>query len=168
METRPRIKLTLSPFDKTLEWAGKVLLLLMWGLTIFALCTLPDIIPIHFNAAGQADNHGNKITLLVLPVLGTILYFGMTELNKYPHIFNYLTQITADNAERQYSMETRMLRFLKSAILLIFSMIILLTYLAATGSVNGLGAWFLPVILGIILLPTIILIIQSQTKKKLG
>jgi uncharacterized membrane protein len=165
METRPKIKLTLSPLDNKLELTSKIFLVVMWGLTIYTFLKLPTTIPIHFNASGQADNYGNKLTLLILPILSTIIYFGVTQLNKYPHIFNYMTKITEENATKQYSIATRMLRFLKLAIPIIFSLIIIFTYLTTIGVTNGLGFWFLPLTYGLLLIPTITSIIQSFKKK---
>ena len=165
METRPRIKLNLSPLDNKLELTSKIFLVFMWGLTIYTFLKLPTTIPTHFNASGQADDYGNKMTLLILPILATTIYFGLTQLNKYPHIFNYMTEINEDNAEKQYTIATRMLRFLKLAILIIFSVIILFTYLTSIGVTNGIGFWFLPLTFGLLLIPTIISISQSFKKK---
>ena len=165
METRPKLKLTLSLLDNKLELTSKIFLVAMWALTLYTFLKLPTTIPTHFNASGQADDYGNKLTLLILPILATIIYFGLTQLNKYPHIFNYMTKITDDNAQKQYTIATRMLRFLKLSILLIFSLIILFTYLTSIGVTNGLGFWFLPLTFGLLLTPTIISICQSFKKK---
>jgi uncharacterized membrane protein len=165
METRPKIKLTLSPLDNKLELASKMFLFVMWSLTLYTFLKLPTRIPTHFNVSGQADDYGNKLTLFVLPILATIIFFGLTQLNKHPHIFNYMTKITEDNAQKQYTIATRMLRFLKFAILVIFSLVILFTYLTTIGVTNGLGFWFLPLTFGLLLIPTIISINQSFKKK---
>jgi uncharacterized membrane protein len=137
----------------------------MWALTIYTFIKLPTTIPIHFNASGQADNYGNKLTLLILPILATTIYFGLTQLNKHAPILNYMTEITKDNAQKQYTIATRMLRFLKLAILVIFSLIVLFTYLTTIGVTNGLGFWFLPLTFGLLLIPTIISISQLFKKK---
>lgn len=165
METRPRIKLNLSPLDNKLELTSKVFLLIIWGLTIYFLLKLPTTIPTHFNASGQANHCGNKLTLLILPILATTIYFGLTQLNKYPHIFNYMTEINKENAEKQYTIATRMLRSLKLVIHIIISFDILITYLTSIGVTNGLGFWFLPLIFGFLLTPTIISLSQSFEKK---
>jgi uncharacterized membrane protein len=162
MEKRPRIKLTLSLLDKRIEWACKIFLVIIWGLTIFAILKLPAIVPVHFNFRGQPDDYGDKKTLLFLPLLGTIIYWGLSKLNKYPHVFNYMVKITEDNAHRQYTQATRVLRFLKLAILIIFSMIIVIVYLAATGVVKGPGGWFLPAVIALLLVPTIVFIVRSR------
>ncbi len=165
METKPKIKLTLSSIDKKLELICKIFLLVMWVIALYTFYRLPTTIPIHFNASGEPDDYGNKLILLILPVFATVIYWGVTKLNKYPHIFNYLTKITEDNAEMQYSIATKMLRFLKLAILIIFSLIILFTYLTTIGVTNGLGFWFLPFTYGLLLIPTIISISHSFKKK---
>lgn len=99
-----------------------------------------------------------------MPILATVIYIGLTALNKYPHIFNYMTTITEFNAQRQYALATRMLRFIKLAILIIFLLIILFTYLTVISVTNGLGSWFLPLALGLLLIPTFIFIGQSLKK----
>ena len=165
METRPKIKLILSKPDKNLELLSKLFLIIIWGLTLYTFLKLPTTIPTHFNASGQPDSYGNKTTLLILPALATIIYFGLTQLNKYPHIFNYMTKINEDNAEKQYTIATRMLRFLKLAVLILFSWIILFTYLTTIGVTNGLGFWFLPLMEGLLLIPVIISIAESFKKK---
>jgi uncharacterized membrane protein len=166
MNTRPKIKLTLSPLDNAFELSGKIFLLIIWGLTACVFFKLPATIPIHFNASGQVDNYGSKATLLILPVLGTLLYLGLAQLNKYPHIFNYVTDITEDNARKQYTIATRILRFIKLAILFVFSVIILFTYLTAIGVTKGLGFWFLPLVFVLFTVPTIVGISQSLKKKE--
>ncbi len=164
METRPNIKLTLLPIDRRLEALSKLLLVALWCLTFYSFIKLPPTIPTHFNVLGKPDKYGNKLSILILPVFATIVYVSLTILNKYPHIFNYPTAITEENAEKQYTIATRMLRFLKLAVLVIFSFITLATFLSTLGISNGLGVWFLPSTSGIILI-TIIVSIGQLLKK---
>jgi hypothetical protein len=79
---------------------------------------------------------------------------GLTALNRHPAVLNYVVDITPENAERQYRLATRMLRFLKLSIALIFAVVILFTYLTTKGQMNGLGAWFLPVVISFVIIPT--------------
>lgn len=147
METRPKIKLPLSPFDKILEITGKCVIMLLWILSIVAFFKMPDTVPTHFNASGQADNFGNKGTIFILPVIATIIFMGLTALNRYPHVFNYMTTITEENALHQYTIATRMLRVLKLMIVILFTAIVLLTYLNAIHAIEGLSKGFLPFII---------------------
>jgi len=166
-DTRPKIVLVPSKLDIALERSARGMLVVLWCLTIYSYLNLPMTIPIHFNAAGKANDFGNKATLFILPVLGTLIYIGLTQLNKYPHIFNYIPKITTENAPKQYALATRMIRFVKLAVLLIFTFINLLTWFAATGRAGGLGIWFLPVMLALLLVPIIVLMRQSLQKRNM-
>lgn len=166
MAARPKIKINLTQFDKVLEIGGIIFLIIMWILTTYNYFLSPHTVPIHFNLSGQPDGYGSKETLLLIPIIPTIIYLGLTQLNKFPHIYNYTTKITAENAKRQYTIATRMIRILKVSIVLIFTIDILSVLLMTLGMSVGLGAWFLPVTILILAVPTIYAIIQSQNKNK--
>ena len=165
MEKRPKYKLVLTITDKSLEIIGWLLIIAVWALTIINYSKLPSVIPIHYNLTGQADGFGGKGTIITLPIIATILFVGMTVLNRFPHIFNYPTTITKDNALRQYTNATRMIRVLKLIIVIIFGLIAYQTIQNATGQANGLGEWFLPLILALIHIPLIYFVVKSYRRK---
>ncbi|ADC66599.1 protein of unknown function DUF1648 [Ferroglobus placidus DSM 10642] len=45
-----------------------LLLVLIWVTSIYAYSTLPERVPVHFNASGKADSYGGKIIFLLLPL----------------------------------------------------------------------------------------------------
>ena len=153
MGTRPTPEIQSTQFDKWIEILGWVCLMMLWGITIFSYANLPEIIPTHFNASGQADDEGSKMILFFLPVIGTLIFVVLTVLNQYPHIFNYPVAITEANAQKQYNNAVRMLKVLKLIIAAVFSILVFLIYHAASPDNGSLGIWFLPVVLGIILIP---------------
>jgi len=158
---RPKHKLIPSTADKLLEVFGWLILIVLWGYTISHYSSLPDTIPTHFNAAGEADGFGSKASLIGLPVIATLLFIGLTVLNRYPHSFNYPTTITEDNALRLYTLATRMLRYLKLVLLVVFGGIEFMTIQHASGKGAGLIAWFLPLTLVLIFLPLIYFVVKS-------
>ncbi len=167
METeRPKIKLIPTNADMLVELLGWIVLLTIWGWTFTYYSSLPDTIPTHFNAAGEADGFGTKVSLIALPVIATLLFIGLTVLNRYPHIFNYPTSITQDNALRQYTLGTRILRYLKLVLVLVFGGIEFMTIQNATGKGAGLGAWFLPLTLVLVFLPLIYFVVKSVQANK--
>jgi len=161
MNERPKIKLELTATDKAFEILGWIFILAVWVLTITNYTNLPDTIPTHYNGAGQADGFGGKESILALPLIATVLYVGLTILSKFPHVFNYPTNITVDNALRHYTNATRMIRFLKFIIVVIFGLISLQTIRNANGQSSGLGVWFLPLTLGLIFIPMTYFIVKS-------
>lgn len=167
MNERPKIKLELTTFDKTLEILGWICIFAIWVLTFTNYTNLPDTIPIHYNGAGQADGFGGKGNILTLPLIATVLFIGLTILNKFPHVFNYPIDITPDNAFRQYKNATRLIRYLKFIIVVIFGLIALQTIRNVNGQTNGLGVWFLPLALVLIFIPLTYFLIKSfKTTKK--
>lgn len=139
MRERPKIKLELTTLDKTLEILGWASILAIWVLTLTNYTNLPNIIPIHYNGAGQADGFGGKGNIITLPLIATVLFVGLTILNKFPHGFNYPTNITADNALSQYTNATRWIRFLKLIVVVVFGLIALQTIRSVGGEVRELG-----------------------------
>jgi uncharacterized membrane protein len=166
MKERPKLKLELTLVDKTFEIVGWILIFAVWGLTITNYTSLPDTIPIHFNGSGQADGFGGKENIFTLPLIASILFFGLTILNKFPHIFNYPTNITLDNALSQYTNATRLIRYLKIIVVVIFGLITYMTIQNANGHADGLGIWFLPLTLGLIFIPLTYFVVKSIKTKK--
>ena len=164
-EERPKITLIPTTADKLVDLLGWIILLALWALTITHYSTLPDTIPTHFNGAGEADGFGSKASIIGLPFIATLLFILLTILNRYPHIFNYPSPVTQDNALRLYTLATRMLRYLKLVLLVVFGGIGFMTVQHATGKAAGLGVWFLPLTLVLTFLPLIYFVVKSVQKK---
>jgi len=165
MEKRPRIKIERTSLDKVVDLAGWLVLAGLWLMILLNYADLPDTIPTHFNAAGKADDYGNKSTIFMLPVIATILYAGMTRLNLFPHIFNFPTKITAENALGQYTNSTQMMRYVKLVIVFLFTIIVFKTMQTAIGKSDGLGIWFLPLVLVLALAPFVVYLLRFYRAK---
>ena len=108
------------------------------------------------------------LNILALSIISTLIFIGLTVLNKYPQLFNYPSEITKENALYQYTNASRMIRFLKFIIMIIFGLIIFKTTQNANGNTDGLGTWFLPLTMGMIFIPIIYFLINTNKKKKNG
>jgi len=151
MMNRLRITIRRKPIDWVIELIGIVGLIILIGLPIIYFGKLPDIIPVHFGFNGQPDGFGTKNVIWMMPVLGGMLYLGMSLLNKHPHIFNYPQKVTEDNAERLYKTATRMMRILNALVACIFAYITFAIIQTALGNHNGLGTMFMIIFLIVIL-----------------
>lgn len=161
---RPKIKPRLTAIDKVVEMSGRVLMLLLWVLCIFFYTQLPETIPIHFNAAGVVDNYGNKITIFLLPFIGTFVFALLSILNNYPEIFNYPVTITEENAEEEYGMATGLLRSMNLGIAVLFIIISCCFYFAAVG--NEVSMWLVITPIILFTLPVVVYIIKATRTKK--
>ena len=166
MSDRPRIKLKLTITDKLIEFLAFLGLVILWMLTFSGYSNLPEIIPTHFNGSGEVDAYGSKDTLFALPIIATVLFTGLTILNKFPHLFSYPTEITLENAEKQYYIAAKLMRFLKLVVIIIFTLIVYKTQETVTGKSEGLGTWFLPLTLGLTFVPILFYLIESFRNQK--
>jgi len=165
MEAKPKLKLKLTILDYLIEILGLLLFSSTWIFIISIYNSLPDIIPIHYNAFGTADNFGKKWMILSLPIVSTVLFIGLTLLNYFPESFNYPTKINEDNALIQYTYATRLIRYLKLVIVFIFGILLYQTTRYPLNKNDGLGIWFLPLFLGLIFIPLIFYVLKSVKSK---
>jgi uncharacterized membrane protein len=164
---RPVIVLQPQMADKWLDRMALILLLAIIAVATYSCMKLPAIVPVHFNAAGNPDSYGSKYTLIFLPVLAVLVYFFLGFLNRYPHWFNYLQQITEDNAETQYRQSTRLLRLLRLNVMMIFLLVLICSYLAGAGRLPRLPGFILPLILVLAMGPVFFYLAKSLgTSKK--
>ncbi|HOG67324.1 MAG TPA: DUF1648 domain-containing protein [Bacteroidales bacterium] len=124
-ENRPIVHIKFTRNDYISESLSIIAFLAMWLLTFYAIviASLPDTIPIHFNLKGTPDGYGKKLNLLITPLVSTVIYIGMTIINRYPHLFNYPVKINEKNAVEQYLLATRIIRLIKLVIMLLFFII---------------------------------------------
>lgn len=73
--------------------------------------------------------------------------------------------MTLENAEKNYTRSTRLLRTVKLAILIIFLMIVIQTVEISKINETNLSIWLLPFSLALIFIPIIIFFIQSKRNK---
>jgi hypothetical protein len=138
------------PYTSTevaLEVIAMAGLLLICALTLLFWASLPAVIPTHFDFSGVPDAWGGKESLLIFPVMSLALYGLLTLVNRYPHKFNYLWPITAQNAPDQYRLAHALLVWLKLEVVLLFAYLEWLTLQTALGQTAGLGLLFLPLTL---------------------
>ena len=162
---RPKVKPILQPIDYVLEIISIVGVISLWIQYVYYYKLLLDKIPVHFNFSGEADDWGSKNTLLVYPIIGTVLYVGFALLRKHPWLFNYPVPITIDNAERQYCWANRMLRFAILSVMLVENFIVFDTFQIAHTKKGFSGLWLILIIILGVLLPAIMLIKKSFQNK---
>lgn len=58
---------------------------------------IPELIPGHYNSAGEIDRWGSKSEILVPPIVGIIMYIGLSVVTLFPSIWNVPCEITDRN-----------------------------------------------------------------------
>lgn len=144
---RPKISLPMTSINIIAEILS---ILIMIGTVIIAITSwakLPQTIPTHFNATGQIDGYGSRTSIFILLPITILMYTGLTILEKFPHVYNYVVEINAVNAKKQYLLARSFIKFLKLEIIMLFSYIEYAIISSALNNKLTLGAWFLPITL---------------------
>ena len=129
-----------------IQTATWVILILFWIMVLYHYPNLPETIPTHYNAMGEADAEGSKSTILYLPLVASLLVLGMGAIKR----------IKVDESAQQepafiYAM--RMLAVLRCTIPLLFAGISYQSIQIAFHKTSSLGVFFMPISLAIIFIP---------------
>ena len=61
-------------------------LLLQWGLVASVFPDLPDRVPRHFDASGQADAWGPRMMVWSLPIVNVAIFVLLGVVSRLPHL----------------------------------------------------------------------------------
>jgi uncharacterized membrane protein len=150
--------------EKMIEMLALAGVVLLWAYPARHYGMLPDTIPVHFNGMGEADGFGSKAFIWFLPAIGTLIIPGLLLLSRFPHKLNYPVKITPENAERQYGLATRLVRYMALSVVTIFNLIIIKMVKMAESGSSKQDPWFLPVILILVLGPVIYFVFKMIQK----
>jgi uncharacterized membrane protein len=153
MKKRPKLVIEKSTSDKLIELINWLLLMAIWMIPILAYADLPDEIPMRFDSLGNVSTSGKKVTLFLLPIIGTFTFLLIYIIGKYPHTHNYMVTITEENAPDYYTISTKMLRYVNLSICLTFLIIMHQIIEIATNGTNSLGGWFILLLILIVFAP---------------
>lgn len=163
---RPKIKIPLETLDVIVEFTTLAVLIILWSYMVISYASLPEIVPTHFNGNGEVDGTGGKSSVWFLMAIATVITLGIHILTKYPHIHNYLVEITAKNAAYHYKKSSRLLRFVNLFTLLLMSYVAYSVVATAMGKQVILGSSFIYIIIGFsVVMPTLLIIYMSKNKK---
>lgn len=113
-------------------------LLFLWGFTVVHFHDLPKEIPIHFNAKGVPDSYATRIHSWGIPLIATFLFFTLN----FP-----LRRMGIETHEK------KVLFWMQVILMVIFCYIQYQSFLVALKRSAGLGTWFLPLTIFLMLIP---------------
>ena len=135
-------------------------------LMIFKFGSLPESIPINYNAMGEPTDWGGKSSLILIYCIDLIMYIGLTVLERFPQVYNYPVSITEENIRKQYFLARLLITTLKLSMVVIFLMIIASDFQTNTEESHLLmGEYFIFFALAITFIPIIIYFILSIRNK---
>jgi len=81
---------------------------------------LPDRIPVHFDAAGNANGWGPPSTLVLLPMVAAGIYLLITVISLLPTGIRSAANLTVESRERIQAVTRQMLAWIKAEIVSLF------------------------------------------------
>lgn len=134
------MKMKYSKFQLILEIIGAMILTALFIYIVKNWGDIPGKIPGHYNALGVVDRWGNKNEILILPIIGGIIYLGLTIVTFFPEIWNVPATQTEENKKAVYRCVKTMVIALKVEMIGVFFYI---TFYSANSW--GLPIMFLPI-----------------------
>lgn len=131
---RPKIHIEKTLLEKFANIVGIAGILVMVLLVALNWSNLPDTVPTHFNAAGDADGWGSKYTLLILPVIAVFSHILLEVVERKPHTHNYPVRFREENAPLFYAESVKIINLTKNIMAVMFAYI---TYHIVQGALNG-------------------------------
>ncbi len=112
---------------------------------------LPERIATHFNEAGVANGFGAKGTLWVLVGIAVLLYVVLTVVGSLPGVVNLKRPLAPEREKAVLAESMAMVGWVKVEVCWMFAYLCLAMARNGMGMQAGLGWWFLPVTLVVVL-----------------
>jgi len=121
----PNIRVPRTIIDKVLEAIALFFLIMIWVTVAILYSKLPNIIPIHFNAAGEPNDWGGKFHLFILAGIATFTMVLVGLSAYFPlRSINMRITLTEQNLIPQTVLASRFLRALNILVGLLFIFIV--------------------------------------------
>ncbi|MEM9849084.1 MAG: DUF1648 domain-containing protein [Bacteroidota bacterium] len=146
---RPKLELERSETERLFDALTIGGLVLLVALPLLHYGSLPETVPSHFGPDGQADGWSKKIVVWIIPAIGILLAVLMFYLTKIPHLYNYMQEITPENAAQQYQRGRTLIRFFNVFDTFIFVGITWIIIKAAKDEIGAWQAWIAPIIIAL-------------------
>jgi|MDSY01.1.fsa_nt_gb hypothetical protein len=155
MEPEIEIDLQLNQSDKVVELLGWFAIFGIWCLTLFTYFEVTGLLSSNYKSGIATYKFDNTVNLFALSIISTLFFIVLTFLNKKPHILNYSSKITVENALYKYTNAARMIRFSKLIVVFSFGVAVLNIIKKVHINVDILEVWFLPLTMMFIFITTI-------------
>ncbi len=101
-----------------------------------------------------------------MPLIATGLYFLFAFIQKKPEMYNYVVQITEENAQKQYSLAIGLMRWLNFCLQLTFVLISKMMVLSSHTGKNPVPLLLLAGLIVILTLAPVIVYVKASIKNK--
>lgn len=143
-------------FQKIISRMSILLIIAIFLFIIVFWNRIPERIPGHYDGSGNITRLDPKWTILFLPILSVIFYFGLSAVENTPSIWTVTTDTNEDNKDYIYRITVDLLVSMKFVIIATFCYITINNTYA-----KKLSSYFLPIVLGLVFGVIILYIVRS-------
>ena len=112
---------------------------------------LPERIATHFDAMGMANGYGARSTLWVMVGIAALLYVVLSAISVVPRKMSLRRQLSPEREKVVWAETMSMVGWIKAEMCWMFAYLCLVMVRSGMGLQIGLGWWFLPVMLVVVL-----------------
>ncbi|MBW3519652.1 hypothetical protein [Flavobacterium sp. NKUCC04_CG] len=151
----------LNLVDIIIEIAGLLVIIIMWIGILINYNSLPELIPNKYSWSKGAMGMENRLFIIFMGALATIVFWGLSVLTTKPELFHANKSLSKPKLAVQLKIVMRMFRCLKLALSTVITMVIFQSMFLAQGKPEFLGSSFNWIAQALIGLPILFFIGQS-------
>lgn len=155
------------PIDIVFQITGIVLLVLLWLFARLAISHSQGSVPSHFKLDGSIDGYAQKEKLWQVPIVGTVLYVGLSLLVYFlPALMRYspLYSEMPDKSKHRILLALQVFQLLVIAVV---TVVALISYLLVINQIQKVPAYAFPIFLaGILLVVVLLVVLVIRSVKK--
>jgi uncharacterized membrane protein len=136
-EERPRVQPAITGLTRAARVASLVITGAGVAATLIAWPSLPEVVPVHWNAGGAVDAEGPRSMVLVLAAVWLALVTALGWLSRHPRAFNYPVEVTPRNAARVYGEGVALMAWTMLCMTAVFAGLVLMSFDAEAGALVG-------------------------------
>lgn len=141
--------------NKFLKVSSLILLSILWIYSIYCYVIFPNTIPVHFNFTGEVDRYGDKIILLILPIISSIIFYILGFANNFS--LKNKSFLNKKNINENFlPFHLLFFNYLRCVIQVLFLTIVTSTHLIVFKKTDSLIPGFNFILLLLIIVPTAI------------
>jgi len=164
---RPKITVPMNKIELLGQFLTAVGLVLMAVMFLTMYKDLPDIVPIHFDMAGNANDWASKSSLIFIPILTLVFAVGLTVLERFPQLYNYnRVTVTEKNAAKLYAIARTYMVLTKACLTAVFTGMCYFIFRSTEGAMPGGFLPFILICVGIILASAVVMQVMISKAAK--
>lgn len=141
--------------NKFLKVSSLILLSILWIYSIYCYVIFTNTIPVHFNFTGEVDRYGDKIILLILPIISSIIFYIIGFVNNFS--LKNTSFLNKKNINENFlPFHLLFFNYLRCVIQVLFLTIVTSTHLIVLKKTDSLFPGFNFILLLLIIVPTAI------------